>query len=102
MGAFSSIVFLSFSLLKLSLLVSLSFCRVFVPYSSSEPKFSLLSLAHTKKKKKSVFSIISAVVFSHIKGETKNNEEREKKKEYDFKHVKKHTLSASPLLVFRV
>ena len=66
---------------------------------SSEPKFSLLSLVHTKKKKKSLFSI-SAVVFSHIKGETKNR--RERKKEYDFKHVKKHTLSAYPLLVFRV
>jgi hypothetical protein len=27
---------------------------------------------------------------------------RERKKEYDFKHVKRHTLSAYPLLVFRV
>ena len=40
-------------------------------------------------------------LYSRIKGETKNNEEREEK-EYDFKHLKRHTLSAYPLLVFRV
>ena len=67
---------------------------------SSEPKFSLLSLAHTKKKKKSVFSIISAVVFSQKRRD--EAQKREKKKEYDFKHLQRQTLSASPLLVFRV
>ena len=60
---------------------------------------TLLSLSHTKKKKKSLFSI-SAVVVSQKRRDKEQRREREK--EDDFKHVKRQTLSAYPLLVFRV
>ena len=79
-------MFLSFSLLKLSLLgLSLSVEFLFLIVVGTKV-LSPLSRTHTKKKK-SVFSI-SAVLVSHTRRDKEQRRER-RKKEYDFKHVKR-------------